>query len=246
MISKWLDRNRLRLNVSKTKFIIFKPINKYDKKSLTVRFGNNILEQVKEQKFLGVWFHEGMNWTTHINKLRTELSKAMGWIYKIMDVIPLWLTNSLYYSHFVSRLSYSITVWSTTTNRNYNSLITLQNKIIWILENYNGSIQNFNCQPHYLKHSILRANRVYYYKLVKTIYKDKRHITSDNTPTEYSLRKKKLQTPTIRTNYGKQHSHYQVIYLLNIIRDWIDFSLPFQQYKTGIRALIINNDISLI
>lgn len=78
MISKWLDRNRLRLNVSKTKFIIFKPINKYDKKSLTARFGNNILEQVKEQKFLGVWFHEGMNWTTHINKLRTELSKAMG------------------------------------------------------------------------------------------------------------------------------------------------------------------------
>lgn len=85
---------------------------------------------------------------------------------------------------------------------------------------------------------------MYYYKLTQMMYKNKRCTIIDNTATEYAHWKRKLQTRHVRTNYGKKHLHYQVILLLNI-RDTIDFSLAFQQYKIGIRTLIINNNVSL-
>lgn len=61
-LSEWLGINRLRLTVNKTKYIIFRIINSCGKKLLAMRFGDNILEQVEEQKRLGVWFHEKMSW----------------------------------------------------------------------------------------------------------------------------------------------------------------------------------------
>lgn len=51
-LSGYIEINRMSLNVKKMKYMIFRQINKYEKKSITVRFGNAILEQVKEQKFL--------------------------------------------------------------------------------------------------------------------------------------------------------------------------------------------------
>lgn len=54
-----------------------------------------LLEQVVEQTFLGVWFTKDFSWDTHINKLKAELSRVGGSIYKIQNLLPIWLKQTL-------------------------------------------------------------------------------------------------------------------------------------------------------
>lgn len=120
LLSHWLHINKLQLNISKTNFVVFTPINKPLNYTIHLTYRNNRLKQSKAQKFLGVWFENNLSWNTHVCKLTTELSKTVGCLYKIRDIIPLWLKKTLYYSLFFSKLSYCALVWGTTTTQNYN------------------------------------------------------------------------------------------------------------------------------
>lgn len=142
-LSQWLKQNRLSLNTNKTKYIIFKPISKRDTTDVKIIFNGNVLEEVTEQKFLGVWFTDNLSWNTHVNKLKSDLSKAIGCMYKIYSVLPTLLKQSLYYSLFYSKMSYGILVWGTTTACNYDRLIILQKKVLRMCENYRGDNANF-------------------------------------------------------------------------------------------------------
>lgn len=96
-LSTWLQIDRLRLNTSKTKYVIFKPANGQDNSSINILFEATLLEQVVEQTFLGAWFTEDLSWNTYINKLKAELSRVTGSIYKIPNLLPMWLKQTLYY-----------------------------------------------------------------------------------------------------------------------------------------------------
>lgn len=77
-LSRWLKSNRLSLNTSKTKYIIFKPANKRDPYCVHLHFEDTLLEQVTEQKFLGVWFTEDLTWNTHVDKLKVSYLELLA------------------------------------------------------------------------------------------------------------------------------------------------------------------------
>lgn len=64
-------------------------------------------------------------------------------------------------------------------NRQLDSLIILQNKIIIIPENYRWRAQSFQCEPYFTKHIILKAYQVYHFKVAQVIYKNNLHVTTD-------------------------------------------------------------------
>lgn len=62
-LSGWLTKNKLKLNTQKTKFAMFRPINKHIRDNIIIYYNDQRIEQVNTQKFLGVWFHEHLSWT---------------------------------------------------------------------------------------------------------------------------------------------------------------------------------------
>lgn len=86
------------MNSSKTKYMIFAPTNKPRNCNAAILFEDRLIEQVKCQKFLGVWFQEDLAWNTHIDKLAMELSKTAGCLYRLSTLVPPWLKISLYYA----------------------------------------------------------------------------------------------------------------------------------------------------
>lgn len=170
-LSSWLKINKLQLNTSKTKYVLFRAPNKAAGNDMCLTFNGIPLEQVKDKKFLGVWFNEEIKWTTHVRKLVSELSKSVGCLFKISHLIPLWLRKTLYYSLFYSKLCYCILVWGTTTASNYNKLIILQKKVLRIFENYRGRPNELPTDPLFKKYELLKANQVFYPQLIKFIYK---------------------------------------------------------------------------
>lgn len=95
-LSSWLRQNKLQMNTSKTKYMIFVPFNKPRNFNATIAFGDRIIEQVKCQKFLGVWFQKDLAWNMHVDKTVTELSKSVGCLYRLSTLVPPSLKISFY------------------------------------------------------------------------------------------------------------------------------------------------------
>lgn len=98
ILSYWLHINKLLLNIAKTNYMMFTPIKKHCNYTVYSISRNNRLKQTKAQKFLRIWFEDKLSWNTHVCKLTAELSKTLGCLYKIRDIIPLWLKRTLYYT----------------------------------------------------------------------------------------------------------------------------------------------------
>ena len=84
--SIWFKANKLTLNVSKTKFMIFRNIKiKLDKNVSSLQIGGRSLERIgnhqtiKEKiyfKFVGVKIDEYLDWTYHLDHVSSKLSSA--------------------------------------------------------------------------------------------------------------------------------------------------------------------------
>lgn len=76
-------------------------------------FGTSVIERVS--RFLGVQFHENLNWSCHIDKIRPEISRFIGIMNKFEELMPAWLKCLLYFSLSQFRINYCLTVWGTAS-----------------------------------------------------------------------------------------------------------------------------------
>lgn len=127
-LQSWLQCNMFSLNLSKTSCIIFRPINTADYHKVSIPFGRVTIHEVDCVKFLGVWFYQNLSWNTHVSKLASEVGKSVGCLYKVANLVPVWLRLQMYYALVYSKLTYCILVWGTTTATNYQKLLVLQKR----------------------------------------------------------------------------------------------------------------------
>ena len=128
-IYDWLGANKLALNVSKTKFIFFHTINKhviYPKLNIS---GNNI-EPVTNFNFLGLTLSSALSWKQHINKISLKISKSIGVLYRLRDIIyPRAVLQNLYNALIIPQFNYCILCWGSVISENH-SLHILQKKAL--------------------------------------------------------------------------------------------------------------------
>ena len=80
-IIKWLNANRLSLNIDKTNFMIFRPKGKNERCPTIHINGSSILE-VGNAKFLGVIIDNKLNWLEHTKCISRKIAKGTGIIIK--------------------------------------------------------------------------------------------------------------------------------------------------------------------
>ena len=106
-VCEWLEANKLSLNVAKTKFMFFHTSNRL------VIYPNLLIngrrfERVTQFSFLGLILQSNMSWSMHTNHISLKVSKALGIIYRLKDVYPLLVLQTLYNTLI---LPYSIIVF---------------------------------------------------------------------------------------------------------------------------------------
>ena len=96
-IFKWLDVNKLCLNVTKSKCMIFyMPQKRVPQLSFNIE-GLHI-EQVNEFNFLGSIIDANLNWKAHLNAIGTKASRIIGLLFKLKYVFPKTVLHSIYNS----------------------------------------------------------------------------------------------------------------------------------------------------
>ena len=96
LVDKWLSLNRIKLNASKSNFIIFS--YRKNMKIGSLHLGENLLEQVEKTKFLGVHIDEHLNFRYHIDQIMNKVSRSIGLLFKLNHFLPKDVLHTLYNS----------------------------------------------------------------------------------------------------------------------------------------------------
>ena len=192
-VNDWLKVNKLSLNASKTKYMIFRPKNKHIP-NINLTIDNVTIEEVVEFDFLGIVIDKNLTWSNHIFKIQMKLAKISGILNRLKHFIPTETSLTIYNSLILPHLLYGILLWGTKTNK----LFKLQKKIIRVITK---SKYNMHTDPLFRKCDILKVHDILFQQEWKFYHK----LKNNNLPSyflNYSLpRHSDRHTHATRHNY---------------------------------------------
>ena len=112
-LSDWLSANKLFLNVTKTKYMVFHNIGKPPDVNISI---NELpVERTEVHKFLGIHIDDRLTFSTHAQKLCSKISQKIGIIRKISNIVPGNVLKQLHFAFIHSGYTYGITTYGTAT-----------------------------------------------------------------------------------------------------------------------------------
>jgi hypothetical protein len=185
-IANWFRSNKMALNTSKTKFMIFrtrgKPINEvdcqlvYNSTELGLetdpllvtpieRVHNNGAE--KSFKLLGVYFDEYLSFDSHISQLCTKLSKQLFCLNRVKNFVSPEALKKLYFALVHSSITYCINIYGAANKTTLAPLVLKQKKAIRIISRAN---YRDHTGPLFALHEILPLESLIHFYRVKFMH----------------------------------------------------------------------------
>ena len=128
-LSKWLAGNSLKLNVSKTKCVLFNKEGLMPNIELSI--DNEIVECVEHFKFLGMTLDNRLHFDRQYDELYNKLLKSSFVIRSMSRFVPESCSRYLYYAYCHSHLTYGLLVWwPMLSSTSQDMLIKLQKQIV--------------------------------------------------------------------------------------------------------------------
>ena len=164
-ISEWLRANKLSLNTSKTKYMLFR----YSQRSanslptLSIKIEGITIEKVNSFNFLGITLNENMSWKNHINNIGRKISKIIGTMCRIKKFVNTHILLKIYNSLILSHLHYGILCWGFDSQ----NLFKLQKKAIRIICN---SRYNSHTDPLFKKLNLLKIQDIFRVQCLKFFF----------------------------------------------------------------------------
>ena len=124
-ITQWLAANKLSLNVSKSKLLVFsnKRNNEDDVDDhINILLNGQILKEVDHAKYLGVLIDNKIKWNYHIDSIKLKLSKGIGLLAKIRHFVPSDTRRSLYFSFMNPYIDYNLLNWGMAPASNLDQI----------------------------------------------------------------------------------------------------------------------------
>ena len=75
-VKRWLDTNKLSLNISKSNYIIFNSSTDSIPLNTVIKIGRKYITKVTYIKFLGILLEEHLTWRYHISECSKKLAKT--------------------------------------------------------------------------------------------------------------------------------------------------------------------------
>ena len=208
-IFKWLDVNKLCLNVTKSKFMIFQmPQKKVPQLSFNI--DGLQIDQVCEFNFLGLIIDADLNWKAHLNAIGTKVLRIIGLLHKLKYVFPNNILHSIYNSLIMPHSNYSHLAWGTKSNK----IELLQKKAVRV---FYSKTPIAHTAPLYIKMKQPKLSDLYICHLLKLyhkLYRNKLPPYFDNFLPEFGkhnhmLKNDLIRLPVVRCEFGEMNAKYQ-------------------------------------
>lgn len=107
----WFDRNKLSLNLIKTKIMLYG--NCRISEQIQIQVDGVQIERGHERKFLGIIIDDKISWKPHINYIQTKLSRSISVLNKAKTGSGSQFTSHsmLFQSIVLSYFNYCVEIW---------------------------------------------------------------------------------------------------------------------------------------
>ena len=183
-IENWVNSNGLKMNLKKTKYMLFanKNAKTYD---INVQISNTIIERTEEERFLGIIMDSKLNWNAHRQKLASKLSRNVGILRKLKGIVPLNVIKLLYSSFIQSHLYYCPSVWGLGPKSSLDKIFSAQKKAVrltskkFINHFYNKETGELpgHTKPIFSEHCILTVHNIVYMQTLVLLQKVYNNVT---------------------------------------------------------------------
>lgn len=128
-ILQWCKKNALDLNINKCKIVTF--TRKLHPVNYRYTIDNTEITRVDTIKDLGVTFDAKLSFSTHINNIVADASRAFGFIIRnCRDFSNITTLKTLYFSYVRSKVEYASIIWSPYYSCHKSTLERVQRKFL--------------------------------------------------------------------------------------------------------------------
>ena len=163
-IADWFRANKLTLNISKTKYILFRDKSQQvDFTNLKLKIQNEDIDRIGEDckeklfKFVGVHLDEHLTWKHHLKHVRGKAASANYALSRLRNLLPMNIKYTIYNSLFRSHIEFNLSCWGNSRNKDIDMITVLQKRAIRYIANlkYNSHTGNSFKKLNILKFSDL-------------------------------------------------------------------------------------------
>lgn len=241
-IAKWLNRNLLTLNTTKTKFILFgntirslPPENNFKIQLHTCQYNNQnkcnctFLDRTKTIKYLGVLLDEKLTWVPHINLLAERTRRLIYIFKKLRHVADYTLLKNVYTALAESILTYCISSWGGARKTHLINLERAQRALLKVIK---FKPFRYPTVDLYSECDVLTVRQLYIKNII--IYQHKKLIYDD----AIANRRTHKVCPTIRikTSYIQKFQCYTGPMLYNNLNKILNI-YPLNIYECKIKLV---------
>jgi hypothetical protein len=127
-MTKWYKDNVLQVNCDKYQGMLLGYKNK--ERTVNINIGGENVEQAQSIKILGVNLDEQLNFSYHISEICKRVSKQVGILYRLRNLIPPSAKLHLYKSAIMPHLTYCHLVWHFSRASDRRKLERLQERAL--------------------------------------------------------------------------------------------------------------------
>lgn len=168
-LNAWFLANRLSLNIEKTGYILFQPLfRKWKLKSIEITINGLKIKQLSSCKYLGIIIDERMKWLEHVDFVYKKLIKFIGIFYKLRSKMPRNCLKNLYFSLVYPHLLFGIELYANTFKSYLTRLVTLNNKLLRILQHAQNDVPVLSL---YVAYNTLTITLLFKRQLLLLVYK---------------------------------------------------------------------------
>ncbi len=172
-IFHWFCANKLQLNTSKSRYIIFGPprgLPLHLTRELMIN--NEIIDRIqntggeKSIKFLGIHLDEHLTWDCHTSYICKRISQSLYIINRVKHFLPYRALRTLYFSLVHSYINYGFQIWG--NSQHIGKLFLLQKRAIRTI---NKSPYRSHTEPLFKSSMVLKVEDLYKAEVVLFMYK---------------------------------------------------------------------------
>ena len=129
-ICNWYNRNRLVINIEKSKVMIIGStwqLKSLDFDDFVINYNDTPLELVERDKYLGIFINSDISWDFHIQNLCKQMHYLLSLLRRLRAILPQNLLLQVYKSYLQPKLDYGLTIYGCTTQENLTLVQRLQN-----------------------------------------------------------------------------------------------------------------------
>ena len=124
---KWLEANRLALNISKTIYVIFHSNSTKNDEFICIKLCRKAITRVNCVKYLGVLVASTLSWKPHVTELTKKLSRNCAVFFKIRHFVN---------QSFQDKYTDSTPLFDQLINQSSSKNIFKKNLLKWFYELY--------------------------------------------------------------------------------------------------------------